>query len=158
MVVFRRLKIIFLILLATFLIIFLVSYLGTKKEVHRKTLAGCGNGICEIGENSENCCIDCGCYKDNEVCEKNICIYREIKLTDLEFKKIVEEYFRRKNEKVLEIGEIANISLGNILGKTSIVKTSKSIYGVTIAENKTLYLYDCCHPGAELLDVWIKRD
>ena len=33
----------------------------------------CGNGICEYGENSNNCCIDCGCDNGYK-CENNTCI------------------------------------------------------------------------------------
>jgi len=33
----------------------------------------CGNGICEEGENSQNCCLDCGC-PENFRCEENVCV------------------------------------------------------------------------------------
>lgn len=35
----------------------------------------CGDGICEANENSENCCIDCGCGF-GEICENNTCVQK----------------------------------------------------------------------------------
>ena len=32
----------------------------------------CGDGVCDLGENTENCCIDCGCGQDS-VCVTNAC-------------------------------------------------------------------------------------
>jgi len=125
-------------------------------NIHFKKRTFCGNGICEIHENSVNCCMDCGCYKDNEICIENKCVVKEIELSDDEFVRIVEEYFKAKGETIEEVGEIYNISLKTILGKTAIIKTNKDVYGVTIAENRTLFLYECCMPRSRLIDVWIK--
>lgn len=38
----------------------------------------CGNKVCntEVGESSDNCCIDCGC-RENEICKGNKCIGKE---------------------------------------------------------------------------------
>jgi len=33
----------------------------------------CGNGKCEAGENSDNCCLDCGC-PEGFFCSNNVCI------------------------------------------------------------------------------------
>ena len=134
-----------ILILASSLI--LLFFFNLKKTV-------CGNGLCEISENSLNCCEDCGCYRDNEVCVNNKCIAKEITLSDEEFMKIVTEYFRLKNENIQEIGEIYNLSLKKMLAKSTIIRTDKRIYGVTIAENKTLFLYECCGPTSNLLDVW----
>jgi hypothetical protein len=139
-----------LILLCFFIVWFLFFTYNHKKRI------SCGNGICEISENSLNCCIDCGCYKDNEVCIDNKCVAKEITLSNDEFVNIIKEYFSLRNEKIEEIGEIYNISLKTILAKTTIIRTNKSTYGVTVAENRTLFLYECCAPGSKLLDIWRK--
>ncbi len=41
------------------------------------SLPVCGNNRCEEGENSENCCIDCGCPEGKE-CVDNVCRVKEI--------------------------------------------------------------------------------
>ncbi|MCD6403229.1 MAG: hypothetical protein J7K98_02790 [Candidatus Aenigmarchaeota archaeon] len=37
------------------------------------TAGVCGNGACEFGENSNNCCMDCGC-PDGYECKENTCV------------------------------------------------------------------------------------
>lgn len=143
-------KKLFILILSVLVFIGIIIFYYPKKE----NVPICGNGICEIYENSVNCCMDCGCYGNTEVCINNRCEIKKIQISDEEFLKIIRKYFQLRNEKILNIDEISTISLKNILAKTTIVTTEKDSYGVTVAENKTLFLYECCHPGGELIDVW----
>ncbi len=145
-------KILFLILPLIGIIIFLSTFF----LIFRKTPV-CGNGICEIGENPFNCCKDCSCYENNEICVNNVCKKKSIELSNEEFENMVREYLSLKGENIVEVGEIYVVSLKNVLAKTAVVKTDKNVYGITVAENRTLYLYECCYPGAKLLDVWVNK-
>lgn len=43
-------------------------------ELNLDTTTVCGNGNCELGEDSSFCCLDCGCSQDYE-CENSECVY-----------------------------------------------------------------------------------
>jgi len=44
-------------------------------EINLDSTTICSDGVCDLGEDSENCCIDCGCQTDY-TCENNECVYR----------------------------------------------------------------------------------
>jgi len=59
----------FFFLLLVILILMISSIFLGNLRVHKSL---CGNKICEIGENKENCCLDCGCSIGEE-CKNNKC-------------------------------------------------------------------------------------
>jgi hypothetical protein len=58
----------------------------------------CGNGICEYFETSEECCIDCGCLGNLEVCNRkaNKCEVQIPKISDSEAKRLIQMYYENK--------------------------------------------------------------
>jgi len=51
-----------------------LGFVGGKVNVlFEKIPAVCGNSKCEIGESQTSCCIDCGCFA-NEECKNNACV------------------------------------------------------------------------------------
>ena len=56
----------------------------------------CGNGRCDIDENTEKCCIDCGCPLDTMECLSGECIFPEPDISDEEAERLAEEYAESK--------------------------------------------------------------
>tara|TARA_Y100000034_G_C6891217_1_gene410031 strand:- start:1662 stop:2432 length:771 start_codon:yes stop_codon:yes gene_type:complete len=55
----------------------------------------CGDNSCDVGETSENCCIDCGCTLSSEICNsKSVCIIPECSFdTDCnDYSELTEDY------------------------------------------------------------------
>lgn len=102
---------------------FISSYkAGTERPV-------CGNGVCDFFETPEQCCIDCGCYGQTEICnkEKNRCEIKLSKLSNEEVKKLIEDYYKKKFEEgsfdfeLQRVEEIENFNCGNKVGKRALV-------------------------------------
>ena len=55
-------------------IIYFPEKADRSAELHLSSSTVCSDGKCELGEDSNNCCIDCGCEADYS-CESNQCEY-----------------------------------------------------------------------------------
>jgi hypothetical protein len=83
----------------------------------------CGNKICEIGENSDNCCLDCGCYKTSNICnlQTNKCEYKQISLTDQRAMELATKFFEDQGKNVTSASVLGIFTYENKLAKNVIV-------------------------------------
>jgi hypothetical protein len=102
----------------------------------------CGDSVCQADENTDNCCIDCGCYQPGYVCnnKKNTCEYKEISLTDDRAMELAKKYFEDKNLVVNSTRVLGIFTYQNQLGKSVIVNIEgeEEFRSVLVMENETV--------------------
>lgn len=118
--------VLFIAVLSYFLFSPFFAESGEKKNIDRAKL--CGDGICDFNENPNNCCIDCGCYGTDEICnkKKNVCESRGIFISDEDAVSLVRFYLRDFNYSIQEIESLGNFTYNNEVGKQVIVVYSKN--------------------------------
>jgi hypothetical protein len=94
----------------------------------------CGNQVCEIGEDGDNCCIDCGCYKPSYVCnlQKNKCEYKQISLTDERAMELAKKYFEEQGLNVTYTKVLGIFTFQNKLIKMVVIDTEGSNAATTV--------------------------
>lgn len=63
--------ILFLVLIIV-LVFYVMNRFGVRTPLSNINKQYCGDQICQLNENHDNCCMDCGCL-NNEVCINNKC-------------------------------------------------------------------------------------
>jgi len=84
----------------------------------------CGNNVCELFETPGECCKDCDCWKQGEVCNvnSNKCETRDIKITDERIRELVVQYFEKQGKEVVSMNITSLITWKNKLGKNVMVQ------------------------------------
>ena len=87
------------------LIVVLFSLYMKKIEEKQKTtkikeLPVCGNNLCELGEDSNLCCLDCACESKNMYCDtkENSCRYKDLNISFEQAKEIYKNYYKFNDE------------------------------------------------------------
>jgi len=115
-----------------------------NQQTGKCVLPNCGNGICEILEDSNNCCKDCFCYKPSEVCnmETNKCEYKQITLTDERAIELVRDYFENQGKNILSLRVIGISRVNNTLAKSLVanIEGEKEFTPVLVTENEEIFV------------------
>jgi len=64
--------IILLLVLIIVLVFYVLNRLGVRTPLSNINKQYCGDQICQLNENHDNCCMDCGCL-NNKICINNKC-------------------------------------------------------------------------------------
>jgi hypothetical protein len=126
------------LMIATVVVLALVYiYLMPSKPATK-----CGDKACQIGEDTSNCCIDCGCLKPGELCniQKNKCELKEISLTDDRAIELATKYFEDQGLIVTSASVLGTFTYQNQLVKSVIINIEgeEEHRSILIMENETV--------------------
>lgn len=111
------------IVLGVIIITLAFATIGYIYLILKEPTTKCGNKICDIGEDGDNCCIDCGCYKPSYVCnfQTNKCEYKQISLTDERAMELATKYFEDQGKNVTATSVLGIFTYQNKLAKNVLV-------------------------------------